>query len=36
MAIVDVLKAAIRAFLGLRHQRGRPGRVEDEDALFIG
>jgi len=36
MAIVAGLKAAIGALRGLRDLRGRPGRVEDEDALFIG
>jgi hypothetical protein len=36
MAIVAGLKAALGALRGLRDLRGRPGRIEDEDALFIG
>jgi replicative DNA helicase len=36
MAIVAGLKAALGAFRGLRDLRARPGRIEDEDALFIG
>jgi hypothetical protein len=36
MAIVAGLKAALGALRGLRDLRGRPSRIEDEDALFIG
>jgi hypothetical protein len=36
MAIVAGVKAALGALRGLRDLRGRPSRVEDEDALFIG
>jgi hypothetical protein len=36
MAIVAGLKAAIGALRGFRDLRARPGRIEDEDALFIG
>jgi hypothetical protein len=36
MALVAGLKAGLAALRGLRDTRGRPGRVEDEDALFIG
>ena len=34
-AIVSAFKAAFQAFRELRHNRGRQGRGEDEDALFI-
>jgi hypothetical protein len=36
LALVAGLKAGLAALRGLRDFRGRPGRVEDEDALFIG
>jgi hypothetical protein len=36
MAIIAGVKAALGALRGLRDLRGRPSRVEDEDALFIG
>jgi hypothetical protein len=36
LAIVAALKAGLGALRGVREMRGRPGRVEDEDALFIG
>jgi hypothetical protein len=36
MAIVAALKAGFGALKGFRDLRGRPGRVDDEDALFIG
>jgi hypothetical protein len=36
MAIVAALKAGFGALKGLRDLRGRPGGVDDEDALFIG
>jgi len=36
MAIVAALKAGFGALRGLRDLRGRPGGVDDEDALFIG
>lgn len=36
LAIVAALKAGLGALRGLRDLRGRPARVEDEDALFIG
>ena len=36
MALVAALKAGLAALRGLRDLRGRPGAVEDEDALFIG
>jgi hypothetical protein len=36
MAIVAGLKAALGALRGFRDLRRRPGRVEEEDALFIG
>jgi hypothetical protein len=36
MALVAGLKAGLAALRGLRDLRGRPGRVEEEDALFIG
>jgi hypothetical protein len=36
MAVVAALKAGLGALRGLRDYRGREGRVEDEDALFIG
>ena len=36
MAIVAAVKAGLGALRGFRDLRGRPGRVEDEDALFIG
>jgi hypothetical protein len=36
MALVAGLKAGFLALRGVRGGRGRPGRVEDEDALFIG
>jgi hypothetical protein len=36
LAIVAALKAGLGALRGLREARGRPARVEDEDALFIG
>lgn len=36
LAIVAGLKAALGALRGLRDLRARPGRIEDEDALFIG
>ncbi len=36
MAIIAALKAGFGALKGLRDLRGRPGGVDDEDALFIG
>jgi hypothetical protein len=36
LALVAGLKAGLAALRGLRDFRGRPGRVEDEDPLFIG
>ena len=36
LAIVAALKAGLVALRALREPRGRPARVEDEDALFIG
>jgi len=36
MAVVAALKAGLGALRGFRDFRGREGRVEDEDALFIG
>lgn len=36
MAIVAALKAGFGALKGFKDLRGRPGGVEDEDALFIG
>jgi len=36
LALVAGVKAGLAALRGLRDFRGRPGRVEDEDALFIG
>jgi hypothetical protein len=36
LAIVAALKAGLAALRSVREMRGRPGRVEDEDALFIG
>ena len=36
MAIVAALRAGLGALKGVRDLRGRPGGVEDEDALFIG
>ena len=36
MALVAALKAGFGALRGFRDYRGRPARVEDEDALFIG
>jgi hypothetical protein len=36
MAIVAALKAGFGALKGFRDLRGRPGGVDDEDALFIG
>ena len=36
MAIVAALKAGFGALRGMRDMRGRPGSVDDEDALFIG
>lgn len=36
LAIVAALKAGLGALRGFRDLRGRPARVEDEDALFIG
>ena len=36
MAIVAALKAGIGALRGMRDMRGRPGGVDEEDALFIG
>jgi hypothetical protein len=36
MAIVAAVKAGLAALRGLRDLRGRPGAVDDEDALFIG
>ena len=36
LAIVAALKAGLGALRGFRDARGRAGRVEDEDALFIG
>ncbi len=36
LAIVAALKAGLSALRGFRDVRGRPARVEDEDALFIG
>ncbi|NUR53851.1 MAG: hypothetical protein HOQ29_05365 [Acidobacteria bacterium] len=36
LAIVAAVKAGLTALRGFRDLRGRPGRVEDEDALFIG
>jgi hypothetical protein len=36
MAILAALKAGFGALKGFRELRGRPGGVDDEDALFIG
>lgn len=36
LALVAAVKAGLGALRGFRDLRGRPGRVEDEDALFIG
>lgn len=36
MALFSALKAGLAALRGLRDFRGRPGAVDDEDALFIG
>lgn len=36
MAIVAALKAGFGALKGMRDMRGRPGGVDEEDALFIG
>jgi hypothetical protein len=36
MAMVAALKAGLAALRGFRDFRGREGRVDDEDALFIG
>ena len=36
MAVFAALKAGLAALRGLREFRGRPGTVDDEDALFIG
>lgn len=36
MAIVAALKAGFGALRGMRDLRGRPGGVDEEDALFIG
>lgn len=36
MALFAALKAGLAALRGFRDFRGRPGAVEDEDALFIG
>jgi hypothetical protein len=36
MALFAALKAGLAALRGFRDFRGRPGTVEDEDALFIG
>ncbi len=36
MAIVAAVKAALGALRGLRDLRGRPTRIDYEDALFIG
>lgn len=36
MAIIAALKAGFGALKGIRDLRGRPGGVDDEDALFIG
>jgi hypothetical protein len=36
MALFAALKAGLAALRGFREFRGRPGAVEDEDALFIG
>jgi hypothetical protein len=36
MAIIAALKAGLGALKGFKDLRGRPGGVDDEDALFIG
>lgn len=36
VALFAALKAGIAALRGMRDLRGRPGAVDDEDALFIG
>lgn len=36
MALVAAIKAGLGVLRTIRFQRGRAGRVEDEDALFIG
>jgi hypothetical protein len=36
LALFAALKAGLAALRGLRDFRGRPGAVDDEDALFIG
>ncbi|MGH9412034.1 MAG: hypothetical protein ACRD1V_21570, partial [Vicinamibacterales bacterium] len=36
LAIVAAVKAGLSVLRGLRDFRGRPGSVDDEDALFIG
>ena len=36
MALFAALKAGLAALRGFRDLRGRPGAVDDEDALFIG
>lgn len=36
MALFAAFKAGVAALRGIRDLRGRPGAVDDEDALFIG
>jgi KaiC/GvpD/RAD55 family RecA-like ATPase len=36
MAIIAALKAGLGALKGFKDYRGRPGRMDDEDPLFIG
>jgi KaiC/GvpD/RAD55 family RecA-like ATPase len=36
LALVAGLRAALAALKGIRDLRGRPGAVDDDDALFIG
>lgn len=36
MALLAAVKAGLAALRGVRDLRGRPGAVDDEDALFIG
>lgn len=36
MALLAAFKAGLAALRGVRDLRGRPGAVDDEDALFIG
>jgi hypothetical protein len=36
LALFAALKAGLAALRGFRDMRGRPGAVDDEDALFIG